>query len=208
MATSLQDDIKEILGIVKQCPEALQEKCFELLLNDLLAARRGQKPPKPPAETVPQKHGAGDEAQADTDDVPAVEQEDIQDGDLHVKARSFLRKYSLTVADLNQILYKEGDQFLPLYDDLKTTRASESQIRIGLLQALTSGLSTGEFQFGGEAVRSECQERKCYDGGNFTANLKNNATLFDSFEKYDKKRRIRLSEDGKKELAELIRELQ
>ena len=46
------------------------------------------------------------------------------------------------------------------------------------------------------------------DLANFAANFKNNSTLFDGFEKYDKKRpRIRLSEDGRKELAELIREL-
>ena len=200
MSKDLLAKVREFVGIAKECPQHLQEKCFEVLLADYLSSSR---PPyaatKPPAATA-------DEAPKEKP--PAPEQADIQETGLHIKARKFLAKYSVSVGDLNQILYREGDQFLPLYEDLKTTRAAESQIRVGLLHALVSGLQTGEFQFDGEEVRKECQQRKCYDAANFTANFKNNASLFDGFSRYAAKSpTIRLSHNGRQELAELIREL-
>lgn len=127
---------------------------------------------------------------------------------MHLKVRRFLQKYNLTLEDLNQIYYKQGAEILPLYEDLRTTRMAESQIRIALLQALRAAISTGDFEFDGEEVRAETRARKCYDRGNFTANFKNSASLFDGFQKYEKKSPVvRLSEDGRSELAGLIREL-
>ena len=59
-----------------------------------------------------------------------------------------------------------------------------------------------------EAVRTECRDRKTLDSTNFAANYKNNASLFD-FEKFDRETKaLRLAEDGRKELAQLIKELQ
>jgi hypothetical protein len=82
------------------------------------------------------------------------------------------------------------------------------QIRISLLQAMLSGMQTGNFEFDGESVRVECQTRKCYDKGNFTKNFKNNSQLFDAFEAYDSKNSlIKLSESGRVELGKLIEEL-
>lgn len=133
---------------------------------------------------------------------------DIEMKDLHVKARKFLEKQGTTLQDINQIFYKEGDEFLPLYEELKSTKIAECQTRIGLLQALAAGLKTGEFQFSGEDVRKECQDRKCYDTKNFSANFKNSSSLFEGFDKYDKSvPTVRLSEAGRKQLASLIAEL-
>ena len=39
MYQNLKGEIKEIIEIVKECPEGLQEKCFELLLENYLASR-------------------------------------------------------------------------------------------------------------------------------------------------------------------------
>ncbi len=157
-----------------------------------------------PTVTAPAANDVG--GATDTTDAPS--EHDLTIRDVHVKARKFLEKYEKTINDLNQILYKEGDELRPLFADLKTTKTSESQIRIALLQALTSGIKSGEFQFDGEEVRKECQARKCYDAGNFSANFKNSATLFDGFEKYDKQSpTIRLSEDGRLVLAQVINEL-
>jgi len=96
-----------------------------------------------------------------------------------------------------------------LYDDLKTTKATESQLRIAMLQALNNGMHSGEFEFNGEEVREECQLRKCYDAPNFTANFKNKKEFFEDFTKYKKKSPIiYLSSEGKLELAGVIRQLQ
>lgn len=206
MSDDLKERVLEIVSIAKECPEHLQPLCFELLLRDYLKIRQTQQPPerdrsdreqlkRDDAEPIPQ------------DEQPTLEQQDLKAGDLHMKARKFLQKYSLSMDVLNELFYKEGEEIKPLYEDLKTTRMAEGQIRITLLQTLMAGMKTGEFIADGEAVRTESQVRKCYDKTNFAKNFKNSANLFDGFESYEKTTPLRLSEDGRKELAELIKEL-
>lgn len=207
MPETIKQKIHEFIAITKECPEPLQVKCFELLLSDYLAQQRtksSEKDKKPAEkESGPQEQITGKDAKK------TAQQEDIQETDLHVKARQFLKKYSLGMEHINQLFYKEEGNFLPLYDDLKTTKTAESQIRVGLLHSLLKGMHTGDFEFNGEAVRDEVQIRKSYDAGNFTANFKNNQTLFDGYDKYDKSSpMIRLSAEGKERLAEIIKDLQ
>jgi hypothetical protein len=197
----------EIVSIAKDCPENLQEKCFEILLADHLQ----QCHPKAPigGEDGKQSEHTGDESKKESEDKKMPRQEDIVETDLHVKARQFLKKFSLTVKDINQLFYKEEGNFKPLYDELKTTKASESQIRIALLHSLLKGMHTGDFEFNGESVREEVQVRKCYDINNFAAHFKKNEELFESFTKYNKlDPTIKLSADGKAKLAEVIKEMQ
>lgn len=207
MSDKLKHKIMEFVALAKECPENLQEKCFELLLADYLQQLRPQVagtgediiPTKPP----------GSERKNEDEDKKPRQQEDILDTDLHVKARQFLKKSGLTLEHINQLFYKEEGNFLPLYDDLKTTKASESQVRIALLHSLLKGMHTGDFQFNGESVREEAQVRKCYDESNFTAHFKNNKELFEGFSKYSKTNPIiRLSADGKTKLTEVIKDLQ
>ena len=208
--SKLKEKILEIAEIAKACPDNLQTICFELLLKDYLNSR------------APERQGQSDLSDSTKETTqtakdkqePAVVgsvgkgQEDLSGADLHLKARRFLEKYSLTVDQLNNLFYKENDQILPLYEDLKTTRIAESQVRITLLQALQQAIKTGDFECDVETVRNDCDARKCYDVSNWTNNFKNNSGLFD-FETFNKSvKKVRLSEDGKKELADLITELQ
>jgi hypothetical protein len=212
-----EDDIKkrvlEFAAIAKECPENLQTKCFELLLSDYLT-RRTEPPqdeaavPATPQAAVVQNN---DTSKSEADDLVPEDttagQQDIRLGDVHIKTRKFLEKHALKLDDLNALFYKEGGEFKPLYEDIKTTRMSEGQVRITLLQALVAGMTNGEFEADGEAVRSECKTRKCYDSANFAANFARSSNLFDGFTKYEKDGRLKLSDDGRKELAELIKEL-
>ena len=202
----LKEKVLEAVKIAQECPENLQQICFELILKNVLTTE--EKPPKTPTgrqedmdkEVKPEPKSVVEES--------AAKQDDLSDIDLHVKAKRFLEKFGLTVEQLNQLYYKEGDQILALYEDLKTTRTSESQVRITLLLCLHSAIQTGNLQTTVEAVREETQTRKCYDRNNWRNNYTNNAGLFD-FEKYSKNvKTISLSEQGKKELANLIKELQ
>lgn len=207
MSEKLKQKIMEFVALAKDCPENLQEKCFELLLGDHLQQLR----PKAPSEVEDAKppKRPGDEDKKKGEDKKTPQQEDIPETDLHVKARQFLKKSGLTVEHINQLFYKEEGKFLPLYDDLKTTKASESQIRIALLHSLLKGMHTGDFEFNGESVREEAQVRKCYDGPNFAAHFRNSRELFEAFSKYSKTSpTIKLSADGKAKLAEVIKDLQ
>jgi hypothetical protein len=207
MSEKLKQKIMEFVALAKECPESLQAKCFELLLADHLQQLRPKvatvgEDTKPPRLT-------GDEVKKGNGDKKASQQEDIAETDLHVKARQFLKKSSLTLEHINQLFYKEEGKFLPLYDDLKTTKASESQIRIALLHSLLKGMHTGDFEFNGESVREEAQVRKCYDSPNFAAHFKNSKELFEGFSKYSNTSpTIKLSTDGKAKLAEVIKDLQ
>jgi len=205
----LRSQVLELAKIAEECPEPLRLKCFELLLSDYLENRRKLSESKTDESTV---DAASDRHEPDSSAAtpPAAQgNEEIGNSDLHVKARRFLERYGVTMEQLNNLFYKESGQIRPLFEDLRTTRTAESQIRIALLQALQNGITSGEFQFDGERVREECQLRKCYDRGNFSANFKNNAQLFDGFDKYEKQAStIRLSDEGRKELAQVMKELQ
>jgi hypothetical protein len=212
MIPNLKEEILELADIAKACPDNLQVRCFELLLEDFLASlsgsgKRAIKPKEPAADSADKEENGANGTQVRPSGDPS--QEDFADRDLHVKARKFLKAQSLSVDHINQIFYKEGDVAKPLYEDLKTTKMAESQIRVALLQALKNALSSGEFEFDGEAVRAEVQLRKCYDPANFTAHFKNNKGLFDAFDKYDKQSpKIRLSNEGRDALANVIKQLQ
>jgi hypothetical protein len=188
-------------------PRELAPLCFELLLRDHLEGRRRPPaaPPSPPSPspTAEQLQPQDSIASGET----TTGQQDLKAGDLHVKVRKFMERYSIALDHLNQLFYKDGGEIKPLYEDLKTTRMAESQIRAALLHALLAAMKTGEFVADGEAVRAEVQQRKAYDKANFAANFKNNTSLFEGFESYVKGNPLRLSEDGRKELAELIKEL-
>ncbi len=207
--SDIGDRVKEIAEVAALVPEKLQVLCFELLLRHYLDSL---KQPVTVASIRPSTPQGGDTDSA----VPVVPaaleggarvQTDLSVGDLHVKTRRFMEKHAVTLEELNNLFFRENDAIQPLYEDVKTTRMAEAQVRIALLLALRGGLVTGEFTVPIEAVRAECRDRKAYDQANFAANFKNNQSLFD--DKYGKETtNLRLSEDGRKELAQLIKELQ
>lgn len=204
----LREKVLQIAKIAQECPDNLQQICFEILLKHSLSGDVSRT-----TETNPQVKKTGGESDDKHEpqsvlDNPPKTQDDLSDTDLHVKVRRFLEKCTLDVKSLNQLFYKEDGQVLPLYENLKTTRTSENQIRITLLQCLQNAITSGDFQTNVEAAREEAIARKCYDNTNWAANYTNNATWFD-FDKYSKQvKDIGLSDEGKTKLADVIKELQ
>jgi len=202
----LRDKVLEMAKIAQECPENLQQTCFEILLKRALGSEESL--PAPPS--APEPAGSRQERVQPKSVVEesAGKQEDLSEADIHLKAKRFLDKHGLTIAELNQLFYKEGENIRPLYDELKTTRTSETQIRVTLLQCFLSAIRTGDFRTTVEAAKEEIQARKAYDSKNWGNNYSNNAALFD-FKKYSKTvKTIALSEQGRKELAQVIKELQ
>jgi hypothetical protein len=202
----LKDKVLEIAEIATECPENLQAICFELLLRHHLDSI-SPKPGKPAVQEAADPKLPAEEKKRTVEEW-APSQDDLAETDLHVKVRHFMKKYALSIEELSNLFYKENDEVRPLYEDLKTTRMAEGQIRIALLQALHSAISSGDFEAEVERVRAECKDRKCYDQNNFGQNFTNNAVLFD-FDKYAKSiKAFKLSEDGRKELSAVAKELQ
>ena len=208
---NFKDEIKEIVEIVALVPESHKAMCFEMLLKEALANRR--TPPSSLQALPAAKLKAIEPIAPSADPIesaalssngvqPKVNNgSDIAISDLHMKTKKFLEKYEVTLAQLNELYYKNDEVFESLSVDLKVTKMSEGQIRIALLQALQNSLSSGNFQTTVEAVREECKARKTYDSTNFTAHFRNNAEVFDFGAWSSDLTELRLSETGKKELA-------
>jgi len=206
MSNKLKEKVLEIASIAKECPENLQEKCFELLLQDYLEDRNGSNNEDKQRVTAREKDKLKDNQEENGND--KGNQQDFQKKDLHVKLRKFLQDNTLDESYINELFYKEDSKIKPLYDDLGTTVIIENQIRIALLQALIKSINKGNFEFDGEEVRNECQVRKCYDPANFAANFKQSAELFENFSAYKKSDPvIRLGSQGRSKLVEVIKHL-
>jgi hypothetical protein len=225
--TSLREEVKEIVEIVTLVPEEHRAMCFEMLLKDALSKRHS--PPKPaphspphsaphaaPPDVKPAKSPApADEAGDDIDQRPPAagvqpkvnEGSDIVMADLHMKTKKFMSSNGLTLKHINNVFYKEDDKFELLITDFGATNMTEGQIRIASMQALHHALTDGDFTTTVEAVRDECKMRKCYDAPNFARNFRVNAETFDFGEWSKEVTELRLSEDGKKALAEVVKSL-
>ncbi len=198
MNATLKDKVLEFIEIAEGCPPKYQEKCFELLLGNYLSNITGRI--INPDEEL--------KNQVLPPVIPKNEQRELVSTDLHLRVQRFLKDSTLDLTHLNHVFYKEEESINLLIDDLKSTKGSEIQIKISLINSLVNAINTGNFEFDGEEVRAECQKRKAYDKANFAANYKNNASLFEAFSTYDKNNSIiKLSEIGKARLAELIKEL-
>lgn len=124
-----------------------------------------------------------------------------------MKTKKFMNSNGLTLEHINNVFYKEGDKFELLITDFGATNMTEGQIRIAQMQALHHSLIDGEFTTTVEAVREECKMRKCYDAPNFARNFRVNAAVFDFGEWSKEVADLRLSEDGKKAAAEVVKTL-
>ncbi len=200
MYDKLKLEIKEIINITKECPAELQQRCFELLLNNFLSNFSTPLSSQQTAFKEQEIKTVTVESQETT-----VAADEINENDFHVKVRRFLESNNIKASDLNRVYYKENGCLMPYYESMHSTKMSECQIRLTLLTAFENGYSTGEFVVNGELVRKRCQELKCYDLANFTTIFKTNSEIFDNWgEKYDKSTDYALSSEGKKQLAQIL----
>jgi hypothetical protein len=199
MFEKLEQELKKIIELVKLCPANLQEKCFEVLLIKILDDTDTGKRVK----SEKQKKEVPEE-QDEIKKEDGTKEEEIKLNDLHVKARKLLGQ-NLSLSDINNAFYKDGEEIKPLFDDLKSSKISESQIKLALLEAFKNGIKTGDFKFDTTVVKQQCEIYKCYDAGNFAAYFRNRKDLFG--EEYARNSVMSLSSEGKKELVNLIKEL-
>jgi hypothetical protein len=98
-----------------------------MLLDDYLKKSSGgtKSPPKPPPPADPPRaNEEAEEASAESAEETKAQsgQRDLVLTDLHLKARKFLTEYSISLDDINQLFFIEGEEIKPLYDDLKPQR--------------------------------------------------------------------------------------
>ncbi len=201
MLEKIEAEIKKVLEIVKLCPANLQEKCFEILLTSIIS---NQEKSKSPTKDLPQKPNESKIDNSKAVDDEHGNQQEIKLADLHLKAKKLLDQ-GVTLDEINNIFYKEGGEYKPVFDDLKSSKMSESQIKLALLESLRNAIQTGEFKFNTEFIRQQCDAYKCFDSANFASNFKKQKGLFN--EEYKMGIYISLSSEGKKELIKIIKQL-
>lgn len=190
MYEKLKKEMKEILEVVKQCPEKFQGKCFELLLANFLEKEKEIPIPEKDKERKP--------------GVPPFK-EKIKKEDIHMKVKAFFQKFNLPLDQLGKLFLMEKGHIEPTYK-LDTTVIAHAQIQLSLLEALKEAVNSGNFKFEMEDIRSLCKDKKCYDSANFLAHFKKNKDLFKN-KTFNKDEPIELSDEGMKELAEIIKDL-
>jgi len=189
----LKSGIKEVSDIASSVPEQFRDKCFETLLNALLA---GDPPAKDHAES---KQPPKDEERRPKPPLSSVS--------LNAQLRVFLRKTKVAEEALDKIILVEGDE-VHFIQTPKSKNNTQGQLDWSLLLALKNAILKNSFETDPEEVRSKCIDVGFYDKANFAANFKR-----EKFKKLFKGtlaaqgKAVALSLDGQEALGELVRSL-
>ena len=194
----LKKEVKVIAEIADSVPEAFKERCFEVLLQNLLASVVHQEKP---AQQSPAKTGATEEQQnnstpkGDGGGLPTPSQ-----------IKVFMQKTKTTAADLAKVvMYEDGT--VHFIQEPIGNKVARGQVEWALLLALKKGIEKNVLEVDPEEVRSICQEKGFYDASNFSTNFKGAATakLFQgAMEKQGAAQK--LSNDGFTELGKVVKE--
>jgi hypothetical protein len=167
---ALKEEIKAIADIASSVPEGFRDKCFELLLTNLISTTshppRDTKPPasekEPSQELKPPGGGGGGNA------IP-----------MKAQVRVVMRRGNVTQEELESILFYEGEEVHFVREPHNVPNA-QGQIEWALLLALKNAIENDSLSADPEAVRSVCQAKGFYDRANFAAIFKrsNNTGLF------------------------------
>lgn len=191
----LKKEIKEISEIACGVPEQFRDKCFEILLSNLLSTGDSSPihPPKAKQESkdkelkTPKTLGAGISTPA--------------------QIRVLMSKTGVTTDDIAKVLFVEDGE-VHFFREPSHTTVAKGQIEWALLLALKNGLLNNTLAADPEEVRSICQDKGFYDRANFAKNFKNeNAKkLFKDTMKAQGEAQA-LSTEGQEALGTLIKDL-
>jgi hypothetical protein len=196
MDAVLKKEIQEIVELVKTMPDSLQVRALEMLMQDLLDRQAGKTANK----------GGKDKEDDDEKDKPDKkplrrESTSLDSSTLPMRVKAFMKKHEVTAGQIEKLFHIEGKQYEPIWT-VETTKFSKAQIQIALLQSLQHALTSGEFSFDREEVKTECKNKNCYDGTNFKANFTNNQKYFSGLDK--EAGVISLTDEGMKALAAIV----
>ena len=190
-----KEEIAEINAIVETCPDAVKEKCFELLFAQVFGTATAAPPqpeqpapPKPPEE--PEKQAA-----PQTKKLPG-------------NVVAFMRKNSVTEEELGKLFMIDHDPLLAIYK-LPSSKQAQAQLYKVLLILLENGLLNNALTAPYTELRDSVKEDGLMDG-NFNGTLKRNYSLFRGAideESIDVNGVVELSGAGMQKLAEIVKEL-
>jgi hypothetical protein len=181
-------DIAEIVEIVKTVPEALQQRCFELLFEAAFTGRDAAAPPEQKKEPEP----AAEDQQV-TKKLPS-------------NVMALIRRYKVAPERLSKLFMLDHDPLLPVYNIPSGGGLAKAQLNKVMMVILENGLLNNTLSASYSELRTSVEDDGFYDT-NFSKLVKRD--LFKSLGKDGLKEDsiIELSGSGLEKLAEIINEL-
>jgi hypothetical protein len=197
-----KQDIAEINAIVATCPDAVKEKCFELLFGIVFHERQSSPHIQDEAAktlTEAPKEKAPEGAAAER--VP-------QGRKLPANVLAFARRHNIATEELEKLFLLDHDPLLPVYK-IPHGNVTKAQLYKVMMVLLENGLLNNQLSAPYSELRENVKEDGLFDG-NFNKMLKRNHPLFkgavtkDSIKEADA---IELTGTGLARLAEIVKEL-
>ncbi len=193
----LKSSIKEIAEIATSIPDPFRNKCFEVLLNSLLAEQQPKsKEDALAAERLKSAAPAHKPAPNALSSIPMTAQ-----------LRVLMSRTSVTEEELQKVILVT-DQEVHFIREPQTKKVIEGQMQWSLLLALKNAILNNALTVDPEDVRSKCQDAGFYDKANFAAYFKKPkiAKLFKGF-LVPQGQAVGLSSEGQDALGRLIKAL-
>jgi hypothetical protein len=191
--------IAEINAIVETCPEALREKCFELLYGSAF----GQVPAFQQNSSRNASENVEKEREETPPKAPALDQRKLPGNVL-----AFARRYSLSQPDIEKLFMLDHEPILPVYK-INSSNSSKAQLQKVLMVLLENALLSNQFKAPYAEIRDSCKEDGLYDS-NFNKALKRQHDLFKGAIYKDaikEDETVELTGPGSEKLAEVVKEL-
>jgi hypothetical protein len=194
----LKSGIKEISESASSVPEPFRDKCFETLLNALVA---GEKPPHeqhPPKKDDPRGKGV---------DLPPNPPAGPSTIPMNSQLRLLTLKAAVSVEELNKVVFVENGE-VNFIQEPHPKKIRDGQLEWSLLLALKNAILKNVFEADAEEIRSKCIDAGYYDRNNFAGNLK--SPKFKAYFKGTLKaqgKAVALSPEGQVALGALIKRL-
>jgi hypothetical protein len=191
-------DIAAIVEIVKTVPEALQQRCFEMLFAAVFSetsapADPPANPPREPAAKVEEEQSAK---------TPLSEKR------LSPNVLAFARRQNVSQEELGKLFMLEHDPLLPIYK-IPQGNVAKSQLTKVLMLLLENGLLNNSLTASYRELRESARDDGLFDS-NFNKIFKRNSEFFKGAALKDGINDdvvVELSGTGMEKLAEIVREL-
>jgi len=155
----LKASIKEIAEISSSVPEQFRDKCFETLLNALLA---GEQP-------APKKYDGTQELSKPDEKIK--KHSGSSTVVMNSQLRLLLQKTGVTEEELNKVVLVDNEEVNFVHEP-QSTGMREGQLEWSLLMALKSAILRNALEADPEEIRSKCIDAGFYDKANFATNFK------------------------------------
>jgi hypothetical protein len=160
-----EKELDQILRLVEKCPEPLQLRCFEILLEGYVSSITGSGLTPPPAA-----------ASADrTDMLPPPSPPDGGHGvpaEIQNRFKTTARRLGTEVADMAALFDFESDPFIFHALHVPGASKAEKSRNVALLIAAKTYLANGQWVADWKEFRAQCVDHNCFDRTNMGSYLK------------------------------------